>query len=795
MRSLSLLAFAVAAFSSAFWPALPPPLGLACLATIALPFFTVAAKGNRWAVAVLAVSAGVVCASVWGFAALVHRLPDDLDKTDYRVQGRVIGLPTADARRVRFDLAVESIAPLEDNREAPPLKHLQLSWYGQMAIVPDQRWRLEVRLRRPRSLANPGGFDYAAWLLEQGVSATGYVRPSPRNQRLADATAASIDRLRFALREHIRQLPLSADARGFVAALTLGEQRDLSAAAWQRLKITGTLHLMVVSGQHIALAAGLGMILGMSLGRLLVMGGLPLPARFPGIVLAAVSAAFYAVISGSSISTERALVMLAVWLLALWFRRHVTAATGLLWALAAVSAIDPLAVLSAGFWLSFGAVAALLGYFSPRNRSPRNGSPRNRSPQNESPRLNGRGWWSFVPAQVVVFFALGGWLGLFQGQIPLLGPLANLIAVPWISLLVVPLCLLAVVLWPLDAGWAQVCWWLAGRQLEWFEQLLVRCAELSQQGLWQPQTSQRLLIVTGLIAAGMLLLSPRGLGLRAPGLILLIALAVARDDTRPPLAVTVLDVGQGLAAVVEAGDRMLVYDTGAAFSERFDAGSGIVAPFLRYRGWGALDALLVSHNDADHNGGVPGLLSQYQPRRWLVGEQQALADPLRQRLAAPMAVENCVAGDHWRWGEVDFLILHPPADFRGTDNNHSCVLLLSFRGARVLLTGDIETEVEAALLGTDALPHAVSLVVAPHHGSKTSSSRAFVEAVAPAHVVYSAGYRHHFGHPHAAVTARYRDVGAQPWNTAEHGALRFVWDERGELEIDAERDRVEHYWD
>lgn len=775
MHLAGLLAFSAAAFSSAFWPALPDPIGLACVAVIALPFCAAAIKGDPWAVAVLGLAAGVLCATAWGFAALGHRLPVDLDKTDYRVQGRVTGLPAGDDRRVRFDLAVEAVAALGANREAPPLKHLQLSWYGQVTVLPGERWQLDVRLRHPRGLANPGGFDYAAWLLEQGVSATGYVRPAVHNRRLAERGGASVDRLRFTLRERIRQLPLSADARGFLAALTLGEQRDLSTAAWQQLKTTGTLHLMVVSGQHIALVAGFGMIVGMGLGRLLVMAGMRFPARYSGVLLAAAFAAFYAALSGSSISTERALIMLGVLLVALWLRRRVTATSGLLWALAAVSALDPVAVLAAGFWLSFGAVAALLWYFSPR--------------------LSGRSWWQFLPAQGVVFFALAGWLALFQGQIPLLSPLANLVAVPWISLLVVPLCLAGVLLSPVDDRLAQACWWLAGRQLEWFEQLIAWFAGISEQWLWQPRIAQPALVAAALLAGGFLLLSPRGLGLRTAGALVVAALVLARDQARPPLAVTVLDVGQGLATVVETRDAVLVYDAGPAFSTRFDAGSGIVAPYLRHRGWPALDVLLVSHNDGDHSGGVPGLLNHYQPRRLLAGQREALPANAPGGVLQRSAVERCVGGDHWRWGEVDFLILHPPRDFRGSDNNHSCVLLVSFHDMRVMLTGDTETESEAALHGADALPTAVNLLVAPHHGSNTSSGRAFVEAVAPAHVVYSAGYRHHFGHPHPAVVARYRTVGARQWNTAERGALRFVWSERGELAVSAERDRVRHYWD
>jgi len=785
MHIVGLLAFSAAAFSSAFWPVLPAPLALACVAVLAIPLGAVAAQGNLCAVAILGVCAGAICASIWGFSALAHRLPANLDKTDYQVLGRITGLPSGDSQRLRFNLAVESLTPLHGAHPPPPLRQLQLSWYGPPALVPGQIWQLDVRLRSPRGLANPGGFDYAAWLLEQGVSATGYVRPSPHNRRVAEKTNANIDGWRFQLREHMRRLPLSSDARGFLAALSLGEQRDLSPAAWRALQTTGTLHLMVVSGQHIALVAGFGFIIGVAVGRLLVMAGLSLPARYPGIALAAVAAGLYAALSGASISTTRALIMLAVLLIAQLLRRRVTATTALLWALAAISATDPLAVLAAGFWLSFGAVAALLWYFSPRPQA--------------------RTWWQFVPTQAVVFCALAGWLALFQGQIPLLSPIANLVAVPWISVLVLPLCLLGMLLLPFDHRLAEACWWLAGRQLEAFEQLNLWFAGISEHLMWQPQSSQRPLLVIALLAGGALLLAPRGLGVRVPGLVILAAVGLARDPARPPLAVTVLDVGQGLATVVETRSSVLVYDAGPAFSPRFDAGSAIVAPYLRYRGWRALDTLIVSHNDGDHSGGVAGVLDDYSPGRLLVGQPQAL-----QTIAGGQSVESgianigaadkvrtetCVAGDRWHRDGVGFLVLHPPAGFQGSDNDHSCVLLIAFRDISVLIGGDIESPAEQILLNAGSVPRGISLLIAPHHGSQTSSSRAFVEAAAPLDVVYSAGYRHHFGHPHAAVVARYRAVGARSWNTADDGAIRFQWDDVGELAISAERQRRKHYWD
>ncbi len=764
---IRLLAFSLGAFSSAFWPRLPAPWVLAAGAVLILPVLVAAQRWLRplpWAVI------GALGAACWGHWMLASRLPAALDKTDWEVTGVIAGLPVADDRRTRFQLAVETLAA--SGAPPPPLARLQLSWYGAAPdLQPGQRWRLKVRLRQPRGLANPGGFDYHTWLLYQGVSATGYVRTAPTNALLAAAAGMPIDRLRAGLRDRIRRLPLTPTARGFVAALTVGDASDLAAATWRDLQTTGTLHLMVVSGQHIALAAGVGMALGVGLGRLLLMLGVLLPARQLGVGLALATALFYAALAGPSIATERALLMLAVVLAALLLRRRIQPLTTLLWALALISVFDPLAVLAAGFWLSFGAVAALLWYFAPRPQARR-----------------GHSLWS---AQIVVFVALAGWLVLFQGQVPLLSPLANLVAVPWISFLVVPLCLAGAALAPVSADLASWCWRVAGRQLEVFDDLLHWFATVTEAWQWQAATVERPLVVVALVAAGGLLLLPRSLAARIPAVVILTATALARAAERPPLAVTVLDVGQGLAVVVETATAVLVYDAGPAFSARFDAGSGIVAPYLRRQGWRALDGLVISHNDLDHNGGLLGLLTFYPPRDLLSGQPAAVP----ATVLATVPARPCVAGEQWRWGEVAFRVLYPPRDFAGADNDHSCVLLIGYRDRIVLLTGDIQAAAEAELLNDPALPPRIDLLVAPHHGSGTSSSPAFVGRLRPRHVVYSAGYRHHFGHPQAGVVARYRGVGARQWNTAASGALRFTWDAAGALDVDAQRERRRHYWD
>lgn len=767
-----LFAFAAGSFSSALWPALPPPALIWLTLLAAIPALLAARRwpGSRricWLAAGL--WCGMAWAAHWGEARLEARLPAALDKSDWLVSGEVVGLPDRDHRRQRFELRVLDLEPLVPMSQVPPLRSLRLSWYGQAPEVrPGQQWQLRVRLRHPRGFANPGGFDYSAWLFSRGISATGYVRDHPQNLLQGEADGWSIDAFRWRVAEHIAGLPLAAPVRGLLRALTIGDGSALSSADWTRLRAAGVLHLAIVSGLHIGLAAGFGMLLGSLAGRLLLALGMRVPARHCGALTAWLTGGFYALLAGFGLAAARAFAMLSVLLAVYLLRRRAARVAGFLWALAAIALLQPLAPLSPGFWLSFGAVAVLLWYFGTRP---------------------GGGWLSTaVRAQWVV--PLGTTVGLlwFQGEVPLLAPLINLVAVPWVGMLAVPAGLVGVVLLPVAPALADVVWQFAGAVLHAFH-LALTVLETTVGALrWQPAAGVRAEVLVLLVLVGLCLLGPPGLGLRRYALIALAAVVLAGAPPRPPLQVTVLDVGQGLAVVVETAQHVLVYDTGPALSERFDAGAAIIAPYLRRRGWPRLDALVVSHEDLDHAGGAAGLAREYPPRRELRGGEGADEDP---------RITSCRAGQRWRWDGVDFRILHPRGD-EVRENDRSCVLLVEAGQVRVLLPGDIEAGAEARLLAAGAAPAAVTLLVAPHHGSKTSSSAQFVARMRPEHVIYAAGYRHHFGHPHAAVVARYRAQGAKAWHTAAEGALRFVWRDPVQpaaVEVFAARRGRRHYWD
>lgn len=776
-----LLAFALGSFSSTLWPALPPPAPLwALLAAVLLVGVLragvlrsgVLRTGVRWrigrpvALVVAGALAGALWATHWGTARLAAQLPAALDKSDWRVEGEVVGLPDRDRLRLRFELRVTRVVAAEGTA-APPLRRLRLSWYGAAPEVrPGERWQLQVRLRQPRGFANPGGFDYAGWLFTQGVSATGYVREDPANRLLAEQSRGAVDAWRWRIAARIESLPLRQPVRALLRALTIGDGGALGPALWERMRVAGVIHLAVVSGLHIGLAAGFGMVLGLLASRAAAVLGAPWPARHGGAVGAWLVAGGYALLAGFGLATARSWVAVSVLLAIYLLRRRGARSAGLLWALALIAVLDPLAPLGAGFWLSFGAVAALLLCFGTRPRQPR--------------------LREFVRAQWVV--TLGTMAGLlwFQGQVPLLSPLMNLLAVPWIGVVTVYLCLAGLVALPAVPAGADALWRLAGWSLHGFDLLLARSEPAANAWQWLPAGGAGVVVLWLIALAGVCLLAPRGLGLRWCGVVAVLGVALAAAPARPPLQVTVLDVGQGLAVVVETARHVLVYDAGPEFGERFDAGSGIVAPYLRRRGWRALDLLLVSHRDLDHRGGESGLVAHYPPRRRLQGWEVAPGAP-----ATP-----CRAGQHWHWDGVDFRVLHPTGP-GASGNDGSCVLLIAAGAVRVLLPGDIERRSEAALLAGQGLPERIDLLVAPHHGSRTSSSPAFVARLRPRHVVYAAGHRHHFGHPHREVAARYAAVGAQSWHTARDGALHFRWtdtDADEEARVVAARRERRRYW-
>lgn len=744
-------AFAIGIFAVAYWPTLPGVSATLLLLVLGALGFILRFKTPAWLLW------GMCFAIYWGHSSLAAQLPESLTPSDHLVTGIVQDIPVDDGHRQRFNLKILE-SPI-----VPELQRLRISWYQPpLDLQPGQVWQLKVRLRRPRGNVNPGGFDYQAWLMRENISATGYVRESPDNHLLDRLT--TIDSWRYQLRMLIISAPLSEQSQGLIVALTLGDRSLISKADWDSMARFGLVHLLVVSGLHIGLMAAIGYWLGTSLTRVIALLAFRANAVYGGALTALLFALGYSVLAGFSLPTQRALVMIAVAIVAVLLNRHVSRVSGFGLALVGVAIIDPLAVLSAGFWLSFGAVAGLL-WLVPVS-------------------VNVSRWWQGLQVQWVVFLVL--WLPLVFWQLPVawFSPVVNMLVIPWVGFLVVPVCLLGVAISLLSWNMAVNLWGIAGWQLE---QLMTLLGNVSMPA-WLPVYPHWPLSLTNalmLLLLAILLILPKGLPCRWLMSPLLVAILYLPNTNPYPLSLTVLDVGQGLSVVVKTRMHTLVYDAGPAHGRQFDTGSAVVAPFLRRQGVKNIDRLIISHADNDHAGGAVGL-NQLIPAEDVLAGEQLVNSNLKER--------PCRAGESWHWDGIDFAVLHPH-NSTGQGNNQSCVLWIGYGTEQVLLTGDIESSVEQKLLDTVRdLKGPVRVLLAPHHGSKTSSSTSFVSALSPVHVVFSAGYRHHYGHPAEAVRDRYQSAGAVLWSTAEQGAIQFNWLSADNLEVTNARTDRPRYW-
>lgn len=728
------------------------------------------------------VIAGFLWAAALAQWRMADALPESWEGRDISVIGVIASLPQPYERSVRFEFDVEQV--LTPGAQVP--RRIVLSWWGRAAgdgeaavlpaVQPGERWQLVVRLKRPHGNANPHGFDYEAWLLERGIRATGYVRPKsgPRRlQAMVHAPAYWIEGLRLRMRARIQAVLADAPATGVIAALAMGDQRAIPPEQWQVYTRTGVNHLMSISGLHVTMLSGLAFALVNFAWRRSARLTLALPAVKAAAAAGLLTAFIYAMLAGFAVPAQRTVFMLAVVAVALWLGRAATAGPVLAVAVLVVLLVDPWAVRAPGFWLSFGAVAIIMLVSVNRLRQPH--------------------WlvaWARVQWAVTVAL-VPLLLAMFQ-QVSLISPLANALAIPLVSLVVVPLALAGVVI-PVDAILQLAQWIMAVClvALEWLSRL--------PDAAWQQHAPPPWSVPLALAGAVWLLL-PRGFPARWLGAVALLPLFVILPEPPPPGAVrvTVLDVGQGLAVVAQTRHHALLFDTGPAYGPGADSGNRIIVPYLRAAGVRHLDRMIVSHDDNDHSGGALSVM-QALPVRGVLSSLPDL-DPL-VLLAAEE--QRCEAGQQWTWDGVRFDMLHPHPgshDQSGIKtNDRGCVLKITSASAQggihsALIPADIERRSEQALLA--AMPDALraDVLIAPHHGSKTSSTAEFVRAVAPRVVIYPVGYRNSFRHPHPDVVARYAALGSVQYRTDEGGAIRFELGRAKSPAVSRYRDHYVRYW-
>jgi competence protein ComEC len=707
-------------------------------------------------------SVALVLGLVWAWLRAAQVQSDSLDPAieghDVWVEGWIASLPDNSESDSQFVFDVAHPAPGIPTR-------IKLAWYRtNLKLRPGEHWQFHVRLKRRNGFQNPGGFDYEAMLFSQGIGATGYVREDERNLKLGDAARRyGVETIRFRVAESMALALPNSPMLGVLHGLAVGDTRQISSQQWQVFAATGTTHLMAISGLHITMIAGLLAALGRLAARLPRAQARGLTAIHGEVGGGLFGAIGYSLLAGLSVPTQRTLIMLCIYFGARCLRRELSLANGLGIALLGVLIVDPFAPLTPGAWLSFGAVAVIGACAGGRIR--REGTIR-----------------AFSRVQWVVTIGLVPLLVLSFGSLSLVSPLANAAAVPLFTLLVVPLSLIGALFasmhhqlgfpflqlasWLLESGWPALVW--------------VSELPLAQWHFASPTGWQLLALICGTL----LLIAPAIAPMRCAGLLLCLP---ATFSAGPSIAshafeLTVLDVGQGLASVVRTRSHVLVFDTGPAFRSGRDAAQLALLPFLYAMGVRKLDMLVVSHDDMDHRGGMDSLLRQMPVDESRLGPSVRHADH----------AQTCRRGQRWTWDGVQFEFMHPNDDMSGSENESSCVLLVSTGTHHVLLTGDIQDQAEASIVEHGL--SRVSAVVAPHHGSATSSTAEFVNALAPQFVIFSTGYLNRWGFPKPSVVERWRAVGARTFDTAKAGAITLSVDPRKALQIDEYRKSHRRYW-
>ena len=706
------------------------------------------------------------------FAGAAHdvidsRLASQLAGDSILTRVRIVDFPRSNGQSVSF------VAVPVENPRLP--ERIRVSWFKPpVAIYFGDIWRFELRLRRPRGTSNPGDFDYESWAFRERIGATAYVVNSRRNHLLDTGVLGMTDRLRARFVRRVSGLMAGSEHSAVLAALAVGARHLVSTEQWDRYARTGTSHLMAISGLHIGLAAGGGYFIACVIGGLL--GGRS-NVHETAIVVALFVAVLYALVSGLAVPAQRASLMIAIAAVAV-LRRRIACPMAIVSASCMVIAVlTPLATLAPGFKLSFAAVVTLL-WLARRYEN----AATTRSPPWTRIAITLR---QLGTVQLLLLFGLLPITVIIFGRIVFAAPAVNLIAVPLFSLLTVPLTLVGFLLdGPLQPLGDQVLL-LAARSIGLIEHIIVAAAAIPWGAHSVPEISG---------VAWMYIMLPVVWAVAPPGwpgrhlawlAITAAVLYIPAGPARGCVTIQVLDVGQGLAAVVRTQNHVLLFDTGPSFRSGGSSASSVILPFLESRGIDRIDRLVVSHSDLDHAGGVRAIVAGIELGQVVAGE------PLSDLTGT---FRRCRAGEHWTYDGVGFHFLHPPAEAVYSGNDASCVLQIEAGPYRLLLTGDIERHVEAALVRARAIGP-VEVVVVPHHGSGTSSSMAFVRALRPAIAIVSAGFHNRWGFPKDDVVQRWQAVGAEVLETATSGAISIrMCEDANRVQVRQHRQERRRIW-
>lgn len=721
---------------------------------------------------------GSLLATITATNLLDNRLSKELERKEILVQGYVKDLPVNLDGSSRFILQIDkAFLPSSENTFDKPTElkgKIRLGWYRNAPdIKAGENWQLKVRLKKPSGFLNPGGFDYEKWLFTQRIIATGYVRKQTYNEniKLSEASWWSVNNLRQKIHETLQQSLENKSASAVISALLVADRSNLDEEQWELLQQTGTSHLIAISGLHIAIVAGFGFLPILLIWRTFPTLHERMPIPVAGGIMGIVFAIIYSLLAGFTLPTQRALLMVLIGLVALILRRNYSSFTILSIAMIAVLLLDPLAGMTISFWLSFIAVGLILIFLQRQLLKPNH---------------------NLIKLQIVLSLAMLPLTLLFFNTASLSSPIANLIAIPWVSFIVVPISLIALIFMPLSSFISNGLLSISALAIDLLFTLLDFLSGLSlNQFTFSGIPSDFLMVAfVGLIV----FLLPRGFPARWLGIIAFLP-ALLFQVERPSggeFEFTLLDAGQSMASVIKTENHTLVYDVGTRMSDSFDLGKLVVVPYLKDNRISLVDILVLSHDDIDHKGGAEEVIESINVNRILGGHRTQLNN---------QKVEACITGMNWKWDGVDFEVLSPSVELQAevnnkqvSDNNLSCVIRVSNRVHSLLLTGDIEKDVEAELVDQASEKLKSTVMSVPHHGSKTSSTVDFITAVSPRLALVPSGYLNRFGHPKQTVLDRYDQLGIQVMDSVNSGAITIQFPKTGDISVESYRATNQGFW-
>ncbi len=789
-----LLTFFFSAILSLFIPIVPEFSLLLVILLLAL-FFIFTNKFRLIAVAVFAFAWILMAGSQYHHSLSKNNIAvKQLHKKTHIIQGEVINIVNSSSGNTRFNLLVTHWHDLEVKQKFK----IRLTWKTPKSpLQQGQKWQLHVKLKPAHGLANIGGFNYRVWLLQQQIVATGYVKPDTTAKALITAQSNNILlHSQITWRQYLyRELSVELDDKplsGLILALGFGERGKLTQQHWQVLSATATQHLIAISGLHIGIVAFASLIFLRAVLRLLPLPWLlstrgqltlmQMNLRYLPIICSCLMAWYYAYLAGFSIPTLRALVMLLLfWSLKLMVI-HMMLLRWLLLAIFIILLFWPLSILSASFWLSISALVIIFSTFSRFSMTAMKSTAMANSSALTTDdalaeSLRGKQWrgikvralhWlkTLLVMQLALTLAMLPIAASLSYQLPLAAFLANIVAVPFMSVTVIPLTLLAVITLPFNSWLSGACVDLALFSLSLIWQWLSYLASAKWALLAvSDQQIQTLLLLFVFIACALFFRLSKGKFLACLALFSFAVSTQFYSHVEPSeWQLSVLDVGHGLAVVIEKHGDVFLYDTGASYPSGFNMAEAAILPYLKHQGYRAIDGIIISHNDNDHAGGLRHLRAN-------MAVEHVIANDIALK---PNGF--CRSGQSFIWQGLSFDMLSP-MQANGDKNDDSCVVTISDGLHRVLLPGDISVKQERRLLSLDGMRNklASDLLIAPHHGSKSSSSRRFLQAVAPRYAVFSSGYLNQWNMPSAEILSRYSAENIETFNTADVGMIRFTF--------------------